>query len=243
MRARGLLTAATLAVVLLLPAGGLASGGRTIADAPQILVGQQQVSALNGIDFYRVALRAGDQLTVRYGPQQALHWAEICIFQPGVTDATVGNQPCYASKNTLSDDSFTVTARIPGDWVIAMVPYPGCDKDRILDLRCTVGLQYVLTAYVKHQTAVTLQAPNAMRHGSWLSLSGHLKGATGSIVLEQSWDSGAHWSAFALKRVGSSGGFKARLHVRRRGALRVRASFPEAPLYAPSSATVSVRVV
>ena len=120
-----------------------ASGGRTIADAPQIAFGQQQLNSLNGIDFYRVALRTGDELKVRYGPQQYLHHAEICIFQPGVTDTTVGNQPCYAAKNTFSDDSFTVSARIPGDWVIAMV-LPGL-RDGILDLRCTIGLQYVLT--------------------------------------------------------------------------------------------------
>jgi hypothetical protein len=122
-------------------------------------------------------------------------------------------------------------------------PCPGCVRNGILDRRCTTGLQYFLTAYVKHQTTTTLRAPNAVRHGSWLSLTGHLTGATGSVVLEQSWDGGSHWSAFGLKHVGAAGSFKARLHVRRKGTLRVRASFPEAPLYAPSSATVSVRVV
>jgi hypothetical protein len=218
-------------------------GGTTIAEAPQIALGQEQLNSVNGIDFYRVALRSGDQLTLRYGPQHQYSWAEICIFQPGISDTTVGNQPCYASKHTLSEDSFTVTARIPGDWVIAMVPYPGCERNGMLDLRCTTGLQYFLTAYVKHETTMTLRAPNATRRGSWLSISGHLGGATGLVVLDRSWDGGRHWSAFALKRVRTNGRFSGRLRVRRTGTLRIRATFPEAPLYVASSATVSVRVV
>jgi hypothetical protein len=240
---RGLLLLVVCSVAAASPTAAAAGGGRTIAEAPQIALGQQQLNSLNGIDFYRVALRSGDQLTLRYGPQQQFNWAEVCLFQPGISDATVGNQPCYASKNTLSEDSFTVTARIPGDWVIAMVPYPGCERSGILDLRCSSGLQYFLTAYVKHKTTLTLRAPNAIRRGSWLSVNGHLGGTTGLVVLERSWDGGSHWSAFALKRVGSNGRFNGRLHVRRAGTLRVRATFPEAPMYAASTATVSVRVV
>jgi hypothetical protein len=243
VRLRGLLALTACSLVAVSSTSATAGGGRTIAEAPQIALGQQQLNSLNGIDFYRVALRTGDHLTLRYGPQHQYNWAEICLFQPGVSDTTVGNQPCYASKHTLSEDSFTVTARMPGDWVIAMVPYPGCERNGIIDLRCTTGLQYFLTAYVKHETTMTLRAPNAIRHGSWLSVSGHLGGAAGLVVLDRSWDSGRHWSAFALKRVGSNGGFSARLRVRRTGTLRVRASFPEAPLYAASAATVSVRVV
>lgn len=243
MRTRGLLAALVCLAALGSVAVAAGGGGRTIADAPQIPLGQQQLNSLNGIDFYRVTLRQGDQLTVRYGPQQSFRWAEICIFQPGVSDTTVGNQPCYAAKNTVTDDFFTLSARVSGDWVIAMVPYPGCDKNGFLDFRCTTGLQYFLTAFVKHATSITLRAPNAVRHGAWLSLNGHLGGAAGSVVLDQSWDGGSHWSAFALKRVHSGGRFSARLHVRRKGTVRVRASFPEAPLYAPSSVTVSVRVV
>ncbi len=243
VRLRGLLALAACSFVAVSPSVATGGGGRTIAEAPQVALGQQQLNSVNGIDFYRVALRGGDQLTLQYGPQHQYGWAEVCLFQPGVSDTTVGNQPCYASKRTLSEDSFTVSARVPGDWVIAMVPYPGCERNGILDLRCTAGMQYFLTAYVKHETTMALHAPNAIRRGSWFSFRGHLGGATGLVVLDRSWDGGSHWFAFALKRVESDGRFSGRLRVRRAGTLRIRASFPEAPLYAASAATVSVRVV
>ena len=86
---RGLLLLVVCSVAAASPTAAAARGGRTIAEAPQIALGQQQLNSLNGIDFYRVALRSGDQLTLRYGPQQQFDWAEICLFQPGISDATV----------------------------------------------------------------------------------------------------------------------------------------------------------
>jgi len=51
-------------------AAAAAAGAPSIAAAPLISVGQQQVTAVAGIDYWRVRLRQGDRLTLQYGPQK-----------------------------------------------------------------------------------------------------------------------------------------------------------------------------
>ena len=220
-------------------------GGSSIASAPTIPLGQQQVNAVNAIDFWRVPLKGGDQLTLRYGGQTHEANVEVCVLTPDVSDLTVGNQPCYAHKSVYgfsSPDSLTMSPRTPGTWTIAVVPYPGCENNGILDLRCKTGLQYYLTAFVKHPTKMTLTGPNLARRRVAFIVHGRLTGVRGSVLLESSPDHGAHWSTIAVKRTTSTGAFSQRLRFRSAGTVMIRASYPEAPSYVASSATVSVRV-
>src|SRR5215210_6037171 len=111
----------------------LGGGGRTMASAPMIPFGQEQLNTLNGIDFWRVPLREGDRLTLIFGPQQQGRWVEVCLLTPDVSDTTAGNQPCYARLADVSDNKTTLDARPGGNWTLAVLPYPGCESGGILN--------------------------------------------------------------------------------------------------------------
>jgi hypothetical protein len=237
----GVIGGAALAVVALASAA-FAGGGGTIAAAPTIVFGQQQMNTLNGIDFWRIPLKEGDRLTLRFGPQKSYSWLEVCLLAPDVTDSTVGNQACYAHQSALGDSKLTLDARPGGNWTLAVLPYPGCESEGVLNLRCNAGVSYYATAFVKHPTRLTLRAPSISRTGGALDLSGTLTGSHGAVLIEQSWNGGT-WHSVAIAHPSSSGTFRVRLKPARKGSLRVRATFPEAPSYVGSSAAVFVRVV
>jgi hypothetical protein len=207
-----------------------------------LLPGQQQENTVNGIDFWRLHLKAGDRTTLRYGPQNSGAWVELCVFTPDVTDATVGNTACKTRQANLGDSSFTFDATPGGDWIVAVVPYPGCDSSGILNLRCTGNVSYYLTAYAKHVTRLTLHAPSVVRRKSTFYESGTLVGAHGSLVVEQSWN-GGRWTATGVVHAKGSGAFRFAIHPTRAGTLRTRVSYPDGPLYVGSSAIVSTRVI
>jgi hypothetical protein len=223
-------------------AAALAGGGSTIASAPTIPLGEEQLNSLRGIDFWRIPLQENDRLTVRYGPQTYGNFVEICLLPPDVTDTTVGNQRCYETSSSFSDHDVTLDVRPGGLWTIALLPYPGCESNGILNLRCTSGVSYHLTAYVKHRTRMTLHAPTIVRRGARFTAHGSLTGTRNPIIVQQSWNGGG-WSRVGVLRPSASGAFSIRVRPVRAGALRIRAMFPEAPTYLGSSAVASVRVV
>jgi hypothetical protein len=232
-----------MALVLLASASlAAAGGGRTIATAPTIPLGEEQLNSLSGIDFWRIPLQEGDRVTLRYGNQSNGNWVEICLLTPDVTDATVGNQRCYDAERSFGDGSVTLDARPAGLWTLAVLPYPGCESGGIVDLRCKSSVSYHLTAYVKHKTRMKLTAPSVVRRGSRFTVRGSLSGMRNQVIVQQSWNGGG-WRTAAVVRPTSNGAFSVRFRPNRTGALRVRAMFPEAPLYLGSSAIASVRVV
>src|SRR5919106_1288444 len=84
-------------VALAVGVAAFAGGAPTIAAAPRIPLGQLQVTATAGVDYWRVPLGVGDRLTLRFGPPpQKSGWVQVCVHRPDVTDETVGNQPCHA---------------------------------------------------------------------------------------------------------------------------------------------------
>src|SRR4051794_21638757 len=112
---------ATVVVLLAVGSGALAGGGRTIASAPTIPLGEEQLNSVNGIDFWRLPVQEGDRLTLRYGPQKQSDGVELCLLTPDVADTTVGNQACYATEREFGDDSLTLDARPGGLWTIAVL--------------------------------------------------------------------------------------------------------------------------
>jgi hypothetical protein len=241
MRVLSIASVASVAV-LLLTGSAIGGGGRTIATAPTMPVGQQQLNTLDGIDFWRIPLKNGDRLMLDFGPQQRFAWMQICLFKPDVTDATIGNQPCYASQNALQQTRLTLDARPGGLWTLAVVPYPGCESGGILKLQCPRGVSYQVTAYVKHRTNLTLRGPTIARHGSPVTAAGVLTGSHGSVLLERSW-SGGRWRTIGIAHPAANGSFRVRVTPKRTGSLRVRATYPEAPSYIGSRASLSIRVV
>jgi len=230
-------------VLLILGSSALAGGGRTLESAPTILLGEEQLNSVSGIDFWRIALKDNDRLTLHYGGQSNGSGVEACLLTPDVTDATVGNQRCYDDERTFGDGSLTLDARPAGLWTLALFGYPSsCQSGGILNLRCTTSVSYHLTAYVKHRTRMTLTAPSIVRHGARFSARGNLSGTRSKLLVQQSWNGGG-WRTAAVVKPGSNGAFSVRFRAKRAGTLRIRALFPEAPLYLGSSAIASVRVV
>src|SRR5262249_15637009 len=142
-----------------------ASGGApTVASAPLLSPAREQVNAVAGIDYWRIALRAADRLTLHYGPQKSGQWVEGCLYEPGMPDALLATRRCYAGDQSIGDDSIVVTARKPGAWTLAVRPYPGCSMQGVTSSACAnAAVEYRLTADVQHLTAITLKGPNLAR--------------------------------------------------------------------------------
>jgi hypothetical protein len=235
------LFAAAVAVAVL-SGSAIGAGGRTIATAPTMPLGQQQLNTLSGIDYWRLPLKEGDRLTIDYGPQQQFNWVEVCLQTPDVTDATFGNQPCYARQANVQESKLTLDVRPGGLWTLAVVPYPGCDNGGIINPRCGSGVSYFATVYVKHPTHMTLRAPSIAHRSSRITMTGTLTGTRGSVLVERSWNGGG-WGTVGIAHPASNGSFRVLLTPKKKGSLRVRATFPEAPSYIGSSASVYVRVI
>ena len=247
MGSRKPVLAAVSAAIVALAFGltaAFAGGAPTIAAAPLIPLGQEQVHAAVGIDFWRVSLREGDRLTLQYAPQKQNNYVEVCLYSPSVTDENVATQRCSAGSQSLRENFLRVTARPAGAWTIAVRPYPGCSlSGGITSPSCkNAGIEYKLTATVKHQTSTTLRGPNLARVGQTIRFNGVLKGVRGRVLLQASWNGGG-WSTLGIRSVDGAGRFSTSLRLKRNGTLRVRASYPEALRYIGSSAAVAVRVV
>ena len=243
---KSVLAAASAAVVALAfgLTAALAGGAPTIAAAPSIPLAQEQVHAAVGIDFWRVNLREGDRLTLQYAPQKQGNWIEVCLYGPAVTDANVATERCAAGSQSSRENFLRLTARPAGTWTIAVRPYPGCSlSGGITSPSCkNAGIEYKLTATVKHQTSTTLRGPNLARVGQAVRFNGVLKGVRGRVLLQASWNGGG-WSTLGIRSVDGAGRFSTSMRLKRKGTLRVRASYPESLKYVGSSAAVAVRVV
>lgn len=234
-------TAATAVAVGVTAA--FAGGAPTIAAAPLIPLGQEQVHAAVGIDYWRVNVRDSDRVTLQYAPQKPFTWVEVCVYGPTVTDENVPSQRCQAGDQTLQEDFLRLTARPAGKWTIAVRPYPSCSTSGVTSPSCkNAGIEYKLTATVKHQTSTTLNGPNLAQVGQTIRFNGALKGVRGRVLLQASWNGGG-WTTLGIRSVDGGGRFATSLRLTRKGTLRVRASYPEAVRYVGSSALVAVRVV
>jgi hypothetical protein len=224
-----------------------AAGGRSIASAPTMQLGQEQRNAVNGIEYWRVPLKVGDRLTIRFGAQPgASGGVGVCLHAPGVTDSTIGNQPCSVTQfnGSSSAASFDVTATRTGAWVMAVhYAYYGtsCVDDGKLDPLCDRTVSYSLTAYVKHQIALSVTAPNLVRLGSKVTLNGRVTGgAKGSVLVEGYVDN--EWKTLSVGKLSRTGRFSLAFKPKVAGTLQVRVSYPEAPLYLGSARELAIRV-
>ena len=127
---RALWSVSTMVLVigflLCLPAVAHAAGGGTIAAAPQLPIGATFVggaNAVNGYEYWRVTLAAGDVLSidflpinepVGYGPSPA----KLYVYTPSITDATLGTASDVASRETYDPTEFTWTAIGGGSWIL-----------------------------------------------------------------------------------------------------------------------------
>lgn len=98
-RLRATLLASTAAAAIVVSVTA-AAGGRTIALAPTIPLGQEQLNTLNGIDFWRVPLEEGDRLTLRYDAFLSGKQALLKVEKVWEYEDTGRLSPCRTSRST-----------------------------------------------------------------------------------------------------------------------------------------------
>jgi hypothetical protein len=176
---RGLLVLAT-AVALVVVSSGLAGGGTSIANAPELPLGVNVVSGTSNIEaahvcgtageateFYRVTLGAGDDLVFNFGRTSPDEVVGVAILRPSVTDDTLDQANCVLSQwaeNGTERGAFK--APYAGRWIVA--------------IRAATTLSYGLEADILKYTHATLTGPKVVTRGSLVVLRGWIHGVMNS---------------------------------------------------------------
>jgi hypothetical protein len=151
------------------PAG--ATGATTIATASELPLGSLVVGGGQPIDFYRIALSAGDQIDINYDMLSQPNCGYLYLFAPTVSDFNLAEAKAVSSVNVKpGPQSVTLTSSFNGLGTLAVAmdgpstsqfsSYPPLQSP--VD-QCTVVTPFSLTATVEHLIQV-----------SFGSLPGHL---------------------------------------------------------------------
>ncbi len=198
-------------IVLAVASAAVAGGGSSIAAAPELPLGQQQLGAPRGIDYWHVTLGGLDQLIVDYGytgssDQYGGKRLEVCVVKPDVTDYTLKDARC-ATWNALDGGKAHTEfiAPIPGRWTVMVgkaydIGYGGCFSDDEIYPTCQHETAYEITAYVKHYTQTSLSGPATAPTGTRVSLAGTVRGAVAGGVELQYRSRGWHQDGVAKLR-------------------------------------------
>jgi hypothetical protein len=238
---------AALALLLLLPALARASGGDSIASAPELPLRQQQFGDVDRFDYWRVTMNAGDLLTANFGLTGGDLDVGLCVIRPDVTDYTKDGARCVAYRETGTKSQLKFIATTSGRWTLVFgANWYGCllgSGSQSIDITwdCTRRVAYEVTAAVQRYTETTLSAPRTVRVGAHFTLRGRVAGAgSGSVQLERRM--ARHWRIVKSIRLGSDGSYSLSTRARSRGLLRFRARYLGDASHRPSGATVRVRV-
>jgi hypothetical protein len=140
------------------PAG--ATGASTIATASELPLGSLVVGGGQPIDFYRIALSAGDQIDINYDMLNEPNCGYIYLFDPTVTDFNLAQAKAVSSVNVKpGPQSVMLTSSFNGLGTLAVA----IDGPNNYQLRgypplqtpvgqCTVVTPFSLTATVEHLT-------------------------------------------------------------------------------------------
>ncbi len=142
------------------PAG--ATGASTIATAGELPLGSLVVGGGQPIDFYRVALSAGDQIDIDYDMLSQPNCGYLYLFDPTVTDFNLAEAKAVSSVNVgPGPQSVTLTSSFNGLGTLAIAidgpntyqlrSYPPLQTPL---LNCSVVTPFSLTAMVEHLTQV-----------------------------------------------------------------------------------------
>jgi hypothetical protein len=151
------------------PAG--ATGASTIATASELPLGSLVVGGGQPIDFYRVALSAGDQLDINYDMLNQPNCGYLYLFDPTVSDFNLAEAKAVSGANVKPDpQSVTLTSSFNGLGTLAVAidgpssyQFPSYPPLQTPVSQCTVVTPFSLTATVEHLT-----------QASFGSLPGHL---------------------------------------------------------------------
>jgi hypothetical protein len=236
MRAK--MVAAALLAGLLVATGAFADGGSSIANAPELPIGQQvQGGTTDGCkneEFWRLTLLRGDHVRLDYGSLNG-ETIVLAIYAPSTTDYTFdGDSPIgsLASSGTSRKAELRYIAPAPGRYVL-LFRTAECGG---------VAMAYEMTGYVRHLTHATLGGPTVARAHSRIKLHGTVKGLASGKVVTQSLVH-RRWKTISLVSVAANGSFAFTARVGAPGVQRFRAVFYGDPTHLPTRAPYSVRVV
>ena len=142
------------------PAG--ATGASTIATASELPLGSLVVGGGQPIDFYRVALSAGDQIDIVYDMLSQPNCGYLYLFDPTVTDFNLAQAKAVSSSNVHpGEQAVTLTSSFNGVGTLAVaMDGPGTYEIRGYPLgapllgNCDVVTPFSLTVAVEHLTQV-----------------------------------------------------------------------------------------
>jgi hypothetical protein len=101
------------------PAG--ATGASTIATASELPLGNLVVGGGQPIDFYRVALSAGDQIDIDYDMLSQPNCGYLYLFDPTVTDFNLAQAKAVSSSNVHpGEQAVTLTSSFNGVGTLAV---------------------------------------------------------------------------------------------------------------------------
>jgi hypothetical protein len=177
-------------VLIAAPAG--ATGASTIATASELPLGNLVVGGGQPIDFYRVALSAGDQIDIDYDMLSQPDCGYLYLFDPTVTDFNLAQAKAVSSSNVHpGEQAVTLTSSFNGIGTLAVaMDGPGTYEIRGYPLgapllgNCDVVTPFSLTATVEHLTQVSfgslpdhLSSPRRRLH-----LQAHVQSPAGTPI-------------------------------------------------------------
>jgi hypothetical protein len=169
-----------------------ATGASTIATASELPLGSLVVGGGQPIDFYRVALSAGDQIDINYDMLSQPNCGYLYLFDPTVGDFNLAEAKAVSSVNVKpGPQSVTLTSSFNGLGTLAVamgtpssIQSPNYPPLQTPVDQCTVVTPFSLTAAVEHLTQVSfgslpdhLSSPR--RH---LRLQAHVQSPAGTPV-------------------------------------------------------------
>jgi hypothetical protein len=235
---------AALALGLVATAG---AGGDTIANAPELPLGQLQNVSSERSDIWRVTLKVNDVVALDFGALAGSRQiVNVCVLAPEVTDYTAAKSPCIVHAETAARSQLTMAARKSGPYTI-VVSNESCLDDNGRNgaaVGCGDRIQYELTGSVRHATQVNIAAPSLVRAGSAFALRGTVAGASGGKVLVEArrGAKSAPWKTLAIAPLGKAGAFALKTRLAPAGSYQLRVTYPGDTGHLPSAASRSVRV-
>jgi hypothetical protein len=220
----------------------LGAGGNTIANAPQVPIGQTIVSGgtCSGstcdshgeyYEYYRIAASANDTIAIDYKGLPPSLDVLMCLWRPSVTDATHDSTPCLYQDEGTGLRDWVVTVPSSGNWTIGVVGGSFAPT-----------LSYQLTVRIHHATAITLPAPTVSHNGT-VTGKGTITGATGGTVAVFSHGPGhSGWTSLGNASIGGDGSFRYKTKASAPGTYRIKAVFKGDTSHQPSSAVVAFKV-
>jgi hypothetical protein len=149
----------------LAPGAANAEGASTIASAGSIPLDSLVVGGGQPIDFYRIALSAGDQIDIDYDMLGEPNCGYLYLFDPTVTDFNLAQAKAVSSVNVrLGQQAVTLTSSFNGSGTLAVAiagpstyQSPSYPPLQTPVYNCTVVTPFSLTAAVEHLTQVSFQ--------------------------------------------------------------------------------------